>query len=171
MVCSQQFVDGRPTLENPNQTLNFGYEKPAKQDQRVLNCQDHPMHAIRIEEVEHHAAKEHEGSNENKSGDSETEVAAERSKDLIINLLLARVNQLLTKRADLESKVRSLSAEFADISIQRKLKIPLSTKMIKIPTLAIFNALLGHLKQFTLKLIFWRGSNTVVLTKKKEINI
>ncbi len=30
MVCSLHFISGAPTAENPVQTLNLGYEKPAK---------------------------------------------------------------------------------------------------------------------------------------------
>ncbi len=36
MVCSIHFVDGRPTLENPNPTLDLGYDKPAKRPRREL---------------------------------------------------------------------------------------------------------------------------------------
>ena len=30
LVCSLHFVDGKPTLGNPNPSINVGYEKPAK---------------------------------------------------------------------------------------------------------------------------------------------
>ena len=31
LVCSKHFVDGKPTLDNPEATLNLGYCKPQKQ--------------------------------------------------------------------------------------------------------------------------------------------
>ena len=37
VVCSEHFVDKRPTLENPNPVLNLGYEKPAKKPRRELH--------------------------------------------------------------------------------------------------------------------------------------
>ena len=40
MVCSFHFVDGEPSFDNPNPTLNLGYEKPPKQPGRKLPQQD-----------------------------------------------------------------------------------------------------------------------------------
>ena len=36
MVCSKHFVDGHPTLENPNPTLHLGYERPIKKARRTF---------------------------------------------------------------------------------------------------------------------------------------
>ena len=36
LVCSLHFVDGKPSLQNPNPTLNFGYQKAAKKPSRAL---------------------------------------------------------------------------------------------------------------------------------------
>ena len=40
MVCSFYFVDGEPSFDNPNPTLNLGYEKPSKRPRRKLAQQD-----------------------------------------------------------------------------------------------------------------------------------
>ena len=40
MVCSEHFVDGAPSLKNPNPTLKLGYEKPAKRVRRELIRKD-----------------------------------------------------------------------------------------------------------------------------------
>ena len=34
MVCSFHFVDGKPSFDNPNPSLNRGYEKPSKRPRR-----------------------------------------------------------------------------------------------------------------------------------------
>jgi len=36
MVCSKQFVDGMPTVENPSPSSNLGYELPVKKARRTL---------------------------------------------------------------------------------------------------------------------------------------
>ncbi len=36
MVCSQHSVDAKPTLANPNPTINLGYERPTKKARRNL---------------------------------------------------------------------------------------------------------------------------------------
>ena len=36
LVCSLHFVDGKPSLQNPNPTLNLGYQKAAKKPSRAL---------------------------------------------------------------------------------------------------------------------------------------
>ena len=36
MVCSEFFADRRPSLENPNPTLDLGYDRPAKKSRREL---------------------------------------------------------------------------------------------------------------------------------------
>ena len=40
VVCSFHFVDGEPSFDNPNPTLNLGYEKPSKRPRRKLARQD-----------------------------------------------------------------------------------------------------------------------------------
>jgi len=36
MVCSRHFVDGRPTLENPDPVLNLGYDTPPNKSRQIL---------------------------------------------------------------------------------------------------------------------------------------
>ena len=36
LVCSRHFVDGAPTLNNPDPSLELGYEKPVKKVRRAL---------------------------------------------------------------------------------------------------------------------------------------
>ena len=36
LVYSLHFVDGKPSLQNPNPTLNLGYQKAAKKPSRAL---------------------------------------------------------------------------------------------------------------------------------------
>ena len=36
LVCSWHFNEGKPSIENPNPTINLGYERPAKRSCRAL---------------------------------------------------------------------------------------------------------------------------------------
>ena len=56
LVCSLHFVDGRPSLQNPNPTLDLGYEKAAKKARRALirkkpECTDHVFDDIEEDAV------------------------------------------------------------------------------------------------------------------------
>ena len=186
MVCSKHFVNGRPTLENPNPSLELGYEKPAKKARRVLVRND----SFAAKSVVEDSVPDKSDSLQTVSfGTPEEHGSAEVSKEQcqscssnksVIGSLVKIVGALSKEKTDLKVTVNELSKELESLKVAKKEKDkrPMSTSLIKtdskmkfysgIQSVAIFMALFALLKPFLPKLVFWRGSKTIISTKVKN---
>ncbi len=81
-------------------------------------------------------------------------------------------------KASLEETVNQLSARLESLDVKKTFKRPMTSKLITsdakmrfytgIHKIVIFNVLLGVLKPLVPKLVFWRGSRTIISTKAKR---
>lgn len=171
MVCSCHFVDGRPTLENPNPTIELGYEKPANKARRVLIRSEPKQKEPRHEKVE---TVEPTGPPVTPRDECETCL----QKQACIGSLQERLDTLSKEKASLEETVNQLSARLESLDVKKTFKRPMTSKLITsdakmrfytgIHKIVIFNVLLGVLKPLVPKLVFWRGSRTIISTKAKR---
>eukprot|EP00112_Aurelia_sp_Birch-Aquarium-sp1_P017359 Seg4013.1 transcript_id=Seg4013.1/GoldUCD/mRNA.D3Y31 product="hypothetical protein" protein_id=Seg4013.1/GoldUCD/D3Y31 len=180
MVCSKYFVDMRPTLENPNPFLDLGYEKPAKKARRVLV---RPDNSVATKSVADDSVSDKLDSLETVScGTPEEHSCAKVSQEQcqscssnksVMGSLLMIVGALSKEKTVLKVTIDELSKELETLKIaKKKERRPMSTSLIKtdskmkfysgIQTVAIFMALFALLKPFVPKLVFWRGTKTIV---------
>eukprot|EP00794_Sanderia_malayensis_P012588 gene12588-biopygen10025 len=113
VVCSDHFVDKRPTLENPNPVLNLGYEKPAKRPRRQLHR--HPLPPVKRKDREPDVK---EPSPENIP---EKEPCHEcLRKDTEIESLTKKVDSLSIERDSLGQKVTEVAVKVQRLTADRK---------------------------------------------------
>ena len=167
VVCSDHFVDKRPTLENPNPVLNLGYEKPAKKPRRERHRRE--LSPVKRKEREQEAEESPEHV-------PEKEPCHEcLRKETEIESLIKKVDSLSIERDDLSQKVTEVTVKvhrlkedhrpFSVTSIKTDAKMKFFTGL---QTVAVFGILFNLLKPFIQSMNFWRGDKQTrkVVTSK-----
>ena len=111
MACSNHFVDGVPTQQNQNPTINLGYDKPPKRVRRELirhyaTC---PQETVQAAEPEHDSVSQSSFSqtpSEVEENDKQCSHCDE--KDFILE---SRVNDLISERDALQKEILKADAE------------------------------------------------------------
>ena len=181
VVCSDHFVDKRPTLENPNPVLNLGYEKPAKKPRRELHRRQLSPVKRKEREQEAEESPEHvpekEPCHECLRKETEIESLTDRclKKETEIESLIKKVDSLSIERDDLSQKVTEVTVKVHRLKEDRR---PFSVTSIKtdakmkfftgLQTVAVFGILFNLLKPFIQSMNFWRGDKQTrkVVTSK-----
>ena len=181
VVCSDHFVDKRPTLENPNPVLNLGYEKPAKKPRRDLHRRQ--LFPVKRKEREQEAEEppenvpEKEPCHECLRKETEIESLTDRclKKETEIESLIKKVDSLSIERDDLSQNVAEVKVKvhrlkedckpFSVASIKTDAKMKFFTGL---QTVAVFGILFNLLKPFIQSMNFWRGDKQTrkVVTSK-----
>ena len=173
MVCSEHFVDGFPTAENPNPTIKLGYEKPAKkprqEPQRKRKAQAEECHSTVVE------------SKQVSQNDHDYYCTSERcsaclDKNRVMMSMACEISQLTADKGELEDEVECLRESVANLHFQCKSRKPFSNSYIRtdekmkfytgIQSITIFNILWSFLKPHFPQLNYWRGAK--VLTSKRR---
>ena len=187
MVCSKHFVDGMPTVENPNPTLNLGYELPAKKARRTLAYNKLPPQSETLEKSKaSHNEMDCEDSNtdnpleEPESLEKEGQQCEEcPKKSCLIGTLVNAVKSLAIERDQLKASVADLSQKHANHIHQKKqeakafswTRIKSDAKMkfyTGIQSIKFFNALCLLILPCLPKIVYWRGKKNIVSTKYKR---
>ena len=167
MVCSEHFVDGHPTVENPDPTLNLGYVTEMKKQRRVLVRQAELPTSEPVEKL-------------NACVSMDVDPAEDSSCASCANLrtqngaLQDEIEVLRAENFKLTKKVDEMSQELLKEKSVRK---PFSWKHIKsdakmkfytgLQTVAIFNLVFDLVKPCLPTMIYWRGKQTRLPSKYK----
>ena len=173
MVCSKHFVDGKPTLQNPNPTLYLGYEKPAKKPRRTL-----------IRETSNKFEDESLGRRNEFTESVEQEhdyfcrsdpCPSCLDKNKVISSLAKRVTELSISNSKLQEDNERQGKEAKVLQSQTRLRKPFSAAAIKsdkkmkfftgFQSILVFNAIYSLLKPHASKLFYWRGKKSVLSSK------
>ena len=188
-VCSAHFVDGIPTVANPDPTINMGYDVPPKNCRRTL---------LRIPPVEQHSIGNTISDDIDKAEPMEIEPSFVSSpaspppstdhsytivtpqtklcqkcndKTSLINSLVDKVNKLSiqTKRATRDRMFNCKNSLFTWRKIKTDAKMNFYTG---IQSIAMFNVLFSLLSPYLPKLRYWRGAkrtSTYSKVKRKAV--
>ncbi|XP_065060352.1 uncharacterized protein LOC135687672 [Rhopilema esculentum] len=187
MVCSMHFVDGRPTLENPNPTLNLGYDKPAKKPRRELVRAAPPVMTPRSSSPATEASSSYSATSEITStvqdlcGSSAFPKDEECQKCLEISSLMdSKVSVIKMENYALKENIAKLSKKLESLKLKKDdVKGPqrMSAAFLKsdeqikfytgIQSLVIFNAIFALFRPYLPNLVLWRGSKTIISTKAR----
>ena len=169
LVCSCHFVDGMPTLQNPDPTLKLGYTKknPEKKTRRELIRRETKKAS---EEPKEPSGSANEGETSNApAADSNLEQVLQETqhckgceeKSSLIGALIKGVKTLAHERDELKSKVEELSSELRKAKCAER---PLSWTNIKtnakmkfytgISTILLFSSLFDLIKPCLPNLIY-----------------
>ena len=175
MVCSKHFINGQPTLANPNPTIELGYEKPAKKARRKLIRQELAVPEPDMEASLHDQTASVAEPDQSCSSFSQNPCMDCLDKSLSMESMAKEVTSLKKEKTDLQATLDMLCCDMKKLQLQKKIKKPLSVTTIKsdakmrfytgIQTIAIFNVIFSLLKPYLPKLVYWRGSK-VTLSKK-----
>jgi len=147
LVCSLHFVDGKPSLENPNPTLNLGYQKAAKNPRRALirndpECADCVFDAGGVSSEVTNVCKDC------------------LEKDTLLSSLSEQLQALSLEKNRLKSQVEDLTA----VTSQKQTQ-PFSFSAIKsdnkmkfytgISTVAMFHVIFTWVKPCLSHTVFW----------------
>ena len=180
MVCSNHFIDGEPTLQNPQQTLDPGYEKPTKKARRTLfrNHEQPP-------EPESDPASENDengtvtvSSDHDYHSSGKDPCLACLDKNSVLHSLVNKVSAFNIENKQLQEKYANINEEFKSLQLKKKSRKPFSVAAILsdrkmrsytgIQTIFIFNALYLLLKPYVSRLQYWRGHKSVLTSKVKK---
>ena len=160
LVCSLHFVDGKPSLENPNPTLNLGYQKAAKNPRRALirndpECADCVFDAGEVSSEVTNVCKDC------------------LEKDTLLSSLSEQLQALSLEKNRLKSQVEDLTA----VTSQKQTQ-PFSFSAIKsdnkmkfytgISTVAMFHVIFTWVKPCLSHIVFWRGSKRVFASRASK---
>jgi len=128
MVCSKHFVDGMPTVENVNPSLNLRYELPVKKARRTLAYNKLPPQSETLEKSKaSHNEMDCEDSNtdnpleEPESLEKEGQQCEEcPKKSCLIGTLVNAMKSLAIERDQLKAGVADLSQKHANHIHQKK---------------------------------------------------
>ena len=134
MTCSDHFVDGKPTLQNPSPTLNLGYEKPAKKPRITLTKE-----AINFCEDKSSIKNELSGRSEfPKSIDQDHDYLCKTAPCLscidrkkIISSLSKRVTELSISNSQLQEDNERQSKDVKVLQVKSKLRKPFSVAAVQ----------------------------------------
>ena len=190
MVCSQQFVDGMPTIENPNPSLNLGYELPVKKERKTLAYNKLPPQSETLEKSNaNHNEIDCENSNtdnpleEPESLEKEGQQCEEcPKKSCLIWTLVNAVKSLAIERDQPIASVAGLSQKHANHIYQKKqeakaftwTRIKSDAKMkfyTGIQSIKFFNALFLLILPCLLKIVYWRGEKTLSPKNTRELSL
>ncbi|XP_065056361.1 uncharacterized protein LOC135684653 [Rhopilema esculentum] len=185
MVCSRHFVDGRPTLANPNPSLDLGYDKPAKIPRRTLvrraaEPQPSSSTACVADDDEHNRPRsDHEIFNVLESPCNEEGCQPYDSGTPSVKELMGKISAITKENNDLKVAVDKLSSELESCTLEKRQakSLGMSADCIKIDrkmkfftgiqTVKMFHALFSVLKPYMPNLVLWRRSKTIFSHKAK----
>ena len=167
MVCSEHFVDGHPTVKNPDPTVTLGYTTGVKKVRRVLVRQTELSTTEPVEEL-------------NASASTDVDLAEESSCVSCVSLRAqnaALQNEIEILRAE-QSKLAKKVDEVSQALLKEKsIRKPFSWKHIKsdakmkvytgLQTVAIFTLLFDLIKPCLPTMMYWRGKQTKSPSKCK----
>ena len=192
MVCSEHFVNGMPTDENPYPSLRLGYEPPPKRARRVvLRPETFPANQVNDlpSLVQTDDAETSTAVNTDIEGDpvqlhgepnhAKGECADCTAKSSLIGALVNGIKSLSLERDQLKEKVGQLSHKIVrDVSKAREEAKVFSWKRIKsdakmkfytgIQTVALFSVLFSLIQPCLPNLVYWRGKKNILSTKYKR---
>eukprot|EP00795_Rhopilema_esculentum_P016490 gene16490-biopygen5692 len=126
MVCSRHFVDGRPTLANPNPSLDLGYDKPAKIPRRTLvrraaEPQPSSSTACVADDDEHNRPRsDHEIFNVLESPCNEEGCQPYDSGTPSVKELMGKISAITKENNDLKVAVDKLSSELESCTLEKR---------------------------------------------------
>ena len=174
MVCSKHFVDGCPSLENPDPTLELEYEKKTKKQRRVLVSQI-PEPIKFVTENDEDADPLNETTEDTMCCDAEAGCLQCQEKDDIISSLQSESESLKAENDQLKVEDNCLKQKIKQVQSEDK---PFSWKCIKkdtkmkfytgLQTIQIFCVLFELLKPCLPNLVYWRGKKRVFDTSYKK---
>ena len=194
MVCSEHFVDGMPTYENPNPSLRLGYEPPPKKARRVVlrpeifpanqvterpTLETDPTETSTAADIEGDPVQVIKGDPVQLRGEpnhARGECADCKTKSSLIGALVNGIKSLSLERDQLKEKAGQLSQKIVrDVSKAREEAKVFSWKRIKsevkmkfytgIQTVALFSVLFSLIQPCLPNLVYWRGKKNIVSTK------
>ena len=167
LVCSVHFVDGKPSLQNPNPTLNLGYQKAAKKPRRTLIRKD-PQCADCLFE-----AGEESSERANNSGAKKPAVSSICTdcleKDSLLSSLSEQLQALSLEKDRLKSHIECLTVSsnsntqpfsWSNIKTDKKMKF-----YTGIATISMFNLMFTWIKPCLPDIVFWRGSKRIFASR------
>ena len=175
MVCSDHFVDGLPTVENPDPTLNLGYEAPKKKvrsqlvryyPEKIQETVESPLPPIRVTNI-----LQKDTIDVREKCDQCTCKEA-NEKAFFLEQEVVGSQKLKEENSKLKKKIQTLSRLV--ISKKKQVK-PFSYRQIKsdakmkfytgIQTIAMFNVIFNLIKPCLSSMVYWRGTKTVSPSK------
>ena len=187
MVCSQHFVDGMPTVENPYPALHLGYEVPFKKARRTLSYNKLPSQTETLEDngASNDVMDCEESNTDNPLGKGESlEKLGPKceecpKKSCLIGTLVSAVQSLRIERDQLKARVADIAQKHAHHIHQAKqeakaftwTRIKSDAKMkfyTGIQSIRVFNVLFLLIEPCLSKIVYWRGRKNVVSTKYKR---
>ena len=179
MICSNHFVDGKPTKENPAPTINLGYQKPAKIPRRKLIRESPcPEPSTSFQSVQGIDSSDSAAVN-NDHAYCQDETSAPcyscQDKNKVLTSMANEISKLNKEKEQLASNIEHLTRKIDSLSLKKSQK-PLSAVNINtdkkmrfytgIQTVAIFNILFSLIKPSLPKIHYWRGK--VLSTKRPK---
>ena len=197
LVCSAHFIDGKPSLSNPDPTINLGYEKPSKKSRRELVRHD----VTRVKNKKRDIAENdtdfllHDANcamqlDSGHPGNLELNDCQQcTQKDKEIELLTKKVDELTLDKTSLEQKVEELMMEklasngevlhpTAEAKKSKNERQPFTLADIKsdakmkfftvISTIMMFTTIFNLLLPCLPKISYWRGKKSIISTGNKK---
>lgn len=190
-VCSEHFIDGMPTLENPDPTLKLGYDVPPKKERRPLKRNEgfpvtrnvkkrknnnnskvsakktlHDEYGTDLNEgfdtgMDENVPNEHSYCKVDKSNDCAT--CADQSE--VIKSLVNKVNKLTISLRKNTFGGNVTGFTFKKIKTDKKM-----TFYTGLTSIGQFDAVFMLLKPYLSHVRYWRGAKRIVRSKVRRYN-
>ena len=187
-VCSKHFVDGEPTLGNPDPTINLGYDRQIEKPRRVIvrkpiakkrklnsETQEIPQEdgdPPSLNQEVPPPVEEQPANNQHLSTDHDYHCVTKKcdgcaDKDALVKSLVDKINRLTIQNPTKKSSVVVKYSGFSHKKIKSDSRMSFYTGLSSI---SVFHTIFAVLEPHLSRLTYWRGKSRCVSTKLRRFS-